>query len=260
MEEKSREIAEAAHEYAWTRLRNWAPTVLMVVAVLVVFALTQEIGDVVIDKARVQRETDIDRLTERLKMAALITVVLQVLGAAAVIWWAGRFMVRWRYGDPAVTTAPPLGAETASAEPPSKGLEWLSVAAPFALILGGYYLAGRASPRFQPLIVSGALTLLVLTMLLSGRRRPSAGARRDSPGPTLGLIAANVYALAIAAGLRRPFGAASADTAETFGLIAPTALLFTCWAVGDAIYSRRQFRRLQRLVNEDPPREGNRDA
>jgi len=249
MEEKSREIGEAAHEYAYTRWRNWIPTLLVVVAVLAVFALTQRIGDVVIDRARAQRETDIDRL----KMAALVTVVLQVLGAAAVMWWAGRFMVRWRYGDPAVTTAPPLGAETASAEPTSKVLEWLSVAAPSALILGGYYLAGRASPRFQPLVISTAFTVLVLLMRLSSRLRRGSSSRRTRLGLAVGLIAANVYAIAIAAGLPRPFGGTSADTAETFGLIAPMALLFLGWAIGDELYSRRQFRRLQRLVNEDAP-------
>jgi len=256
MEEKSREIAEAAHEYAYTRWRNWIPILIIVAVALVVYALTQRAGDYVMGGAMDRSELDVARLTERAKTAARLSIILQLLGTVVIAWLAYRIVGRWRFGDPAVTMAPPQAVGTSAAEPTSKFRDrvlYLGQLALFAVLsFYGFRLLFQSSPRFQPLIVSGALTLLVLPMLLSGRRRPGSRTRSDSPGPTIGLIAANAYALAIAAGLPRPFGGTSADTAETFGLIAPTALLFMCWAVGDAIYSRRQFRRLQRLVNEEP--------
>jgi uncharacterized membrane protein (DUF485 family) len=263
VEEKSREIGEAAHEYAYTRLRNWMPVAIMAAIAVGVYAVTQHAGSSMMQHVNDRSEVNVERLAEQAKRAAFISVQLQCVGTAAAAWLGWWVLKRWRFGDSSVVTVPQQETEAGSPETAPRLRERARFVVEMALVVVisffGFRLLFQSSPRFQPLVVSSGLTLLMLKMLLEWRldSRRTGG---DSSGPVVGVTAANLYALAIAAGLPRPFAGTSEDISETLGVFAPVALLFLCWVIGDAIYSRRQFRRLQRLVNEDPPREEKRDG
>lgn len=247
-EEKSREIGEAAHEYAYTRPLNWMPIAIIATIVVGMYALAQHVGNSIAQHAIDRSEVNVVRLTDQLKRAAFISALLQWVGTAAAAWLGWRVLKRWRFGDPSVVTVPQQEDEIG--ERARYFVETIQIILIIIISYFGFQLLFCASPRFQPLIVSIGFTFLILLMFLGGGAdRKGAGA--GSLGPVVGLIVSNLYAVAVAAGLPRPSAGTSEDISETLGVFVPIALLFLCWVIGDAIYSRRQFRRLQRLVNEE---------
>jgi len=108
--------------------------------------------------------------------------------------------------------------------------------------------------RFQPL--AGALVLALLNTLAYGlgwlaTRDPQSSPFRN-PIRIMGTLAFLGYGLAVAAGFPQPWTQVPAVLGRVLRLLLPGFVGLLLDLTGRGIFSRHQFRRLQRLVNEDP--------
>jgi hypothetical protein len=149
--------------------------------------------------------------------------------------------------SPLLSPPPPAAAPRA----------WVRALAPVAAIALGFApvllmlvpLTHVIPPRFEPLLVAAVLTALGSALALALRRPP--GPFRTMPGFFAGIAAADLSALVVAAGLPLPWGLTPEPMAGWLGM----ASVLVVWAVvgmaASGVYAHREFRRLQRLVNEE---------
>lgn len=146
------------------------------------------------------------------------------------------------------------------AEPSPRRIGWwlwpLAFGVVPAYFMGVLWLSAESPERFQPLVFVVGLTLLGLVV------RAAMDARARSywrPVSFLGWSLYGAYAVAVATGLLQPLVAVSAPwryLAWPLGTIAPLVGFILVQVIVSECYSRLQFRRLQRLVNESAPPEG----
>ena len=124
------------------------------------------------------------------------------------------------------------------------------------MVLGVMSFSLQSPQRFQPLVFAGGLTLLGL-VLRSARDKHARSYWRPVHFIAWGLYWC--YALAVAGGLPLPFADVTRpwrSSAWAIRILVPLVLFTIIQIVVCEVYSRRQFRRLQRLVDETPPIEG----
>jgi len=125
-----------------------------------------------------------------------------------------------------------------------------------AYVLGVLSFSLQSPQRFQPLVLAGGLTLLGL-VVRSARDKHARSYWRPVHFIAWGLYWC--YALAVAVGLRQPFADMTRSWQSSgwaMRTLTPLLLFTIIQIVVCEVYSRRQFRGLQRLVDEAPPIEG----
>ena len=259
-EEKSREIAEAARRYVYNRLR---PLLVVLPAVIAVCWVTSLLAHDLMAAASGSDPLLFpgdSKLCLVLRLCSL--AILLLLAVKAVAWLRGggwSKLEHWMEREAGVAVEYPRHLPRWQATL----LSALLGAVIPVLAFGTFSVMLRSPAKLQPL--EGALLALALTaakyrveFLLT--RDPDCTLLRN-PVRLVGTATLLIYGLAVAAGLRQPWANLPAATRVSAALGAflrgmlPMLLALVVDAFGRQLYSHRQFRRLQRLVNEDPPAE-----
>jgi hypothetical protein len=236
MEEKSREIAETTQGYHLAHGRSILPLVvslLLVCATVVCFSYGWE------------------RYGARRDPLIGLTMLAAFFGVLFTLACVERgFCRRWRAGDPRVQ--PELVVFSPRAVKWQRGL-FLALCGTASWFARGFSSLG--GPRFGSLGFAVALVLYILAVDYAVYRAD--GVRlwrlRFPYQAAIGLTL--LYGVAVAVGLPQPYG----DLPGLLGYALRMCWCLVIFAISLVMtappYSRRQFRRLQRLVNEDPPQE-----
>jgi hypothetical protein len=124
---------------------------------------------------------------------------------------------------------------------------------PFALVpgvawaLGTMWLSFMADARLQPLVFAAGWTAAQIAAYLVMHRIPKSG---WSPAHLVSSVLYCCYAAAVAAGMPQPWAGATGLWAWDARVVGPLVPLTAIQMAARELYSKRQFRRLQRLLAE----------
>ena len=250
MEEKSREIGEAAKRYVGHRWVNWLPLLIMPLGIgwMLLAAWLVKLG---IRLAGGPPESPQGHSLFLKIFFPIAFAGILVLISLFAVWYDA-----WRKRKLAVQTK-------AEARPISVG-RFLFTSFYFGLTaVIPRDICEHVPLRFAPLVLFlwfGLPIPLAIAMKWIPRPKGVRGIWRESPvnAVTIGLCGA--YGLATAAGLPQPWTGDPSQGGYPLRVMAPFVAALLVAIVAGELYSRRQFRRLQRLVDEDPSRKGNSNA
>ncbi len=241
-EEKSREIAETVERYAANRWRSWAPALVLIPALLVwgiVVAVAERLAGLLGVAPRIGPDLAMS--------LSLLLLFVGTVGSGVLAYllrrWADRF-----------------GVSDSEVVPKSRHAcgPWESTRIATATVLLVYlaFIGMGAFPgRFHPLILAIALSAPVACSAVADRWCDKDPLWRRIPVWTGLVVLYDLYALGATMGMPQ-FGGDS--EAPAYHIIIVLSL-FVANALLGPLYGHVQFRRLQRLVNEDPPQEGKGD-
>ena len=234
MEEKSREIRDAVEGYAANRWRSWVPALVLIPA-LIVWAIAFGAAAGLVRLLWTGAGPDL-ALTLGLALLAVGSV-----GAGAVAYCLRRWVERLGVSDWQVV---PRSRYTCGV------WESTRIATATALLVWIAFMGVSAFPeRFQPLVLAIALAAPVACSAAADRWCDSDPLWRRIPVWT-GLVALyGLYALGAVLGLPQPGGDSEAKLGWHVIIVLSLVVIN---AVLGPLYGHLQFRRLQRLVNEEP--------
>ena len=200
--------------------------------------------------------------SSRFDLEAVLTVcIVSLICAGGCVWHMRRWLGGdWRGFIRERSIRVQQDAGVVVEEPTFREPKWwfwpLAFIVTPAYVLGVLSFSMQSPQRFQPLVLAGGLTLLGL-VILSARDKHARSYWRPVHFIAWGLYWC--YALAVAGGLPLPFADVTRpwrSSAWAIRILVPLVLFTIIQIVVCEVYSRRQFRRLQRLVDETPPIEG----
>jgi hypothetical protein len=237
MEEESREIGQAAERYAFHHWAEWTSAPIIIAFVLWLPASFLIADFVVAYTALPEGSSQARWWMLAIWMALALSSYALLLG-----WFLPRYQ-RWVRAK--------IGVKTA--EPAFLALFLLTLG--FGVLiprLYGLLIVPRIASPLYPLAWAWLFDVLIGGYMLGAwirlRRNPL---WRYSPPAVIVLGLFNLYAIAAALGLPQPSASAPRCMGMSYRAIVPWAGALVAFAVIGWFYSRRQFRRLQRLVNEE---------
>jgi len=246
--DRSEEIKQAAAQYAFNRWRSGLAT-------LPWLALAMSwVAFILLATYLYHRYLDMDRVGWIWQL--VYAVVVAAVSVAFVIWYWVAFRggykkailekIQWIQQDAGVIVE----------EPALRRGWWVLPLAYVMLTVGVFGVMGlsvRFAVRFQPLIFASSMTALGIVISLVIDRRPKAGFR---PVNFVWWALYCGYAAAAAAGLPQPWMDVAQPWAWYVHVAGPLLVLAPVDIVVRELHSRRQFRRLQELLAEEPNKGG----
>jgi len=239
-EEKSREIEETVERYAANRWRCWVPALVLLPALLVWAAVVAAVARLV-GVLQVGPKMGAD-----LAMSlGLLLLFVGTVGAGVLAFYLRRWADRFGVSDSRVV---PMSRPTCG--------PWESAriaTATVLLVCLAFIGMGAFPDRFQPVILAIALTAPVACSAAADRWCDRDPLWRRIPVWTGLVVLYDLYALGAVMGMPQLGGESEAPAYHVIIVL----LLLVLNALLGPLYGHLQFRHLQRLVNEDPPAEGN---